>query len=347
MIYRIIMVWCLSILTLGGCAQSPSNQSTDTTSTHKTMSEAEWKQRLTPEQYFILREKGTDRPYSGKFVFTKDHGVYSCAGCGTALFTHQMKFDSHCGWPSFDKEIAGGKIKQTRDTSHGMERVEITCANCGGHLGHLFDDGPTATGLRYCVNSTSLTFEPATLNNGVLSMDTAIFAGGCFWCIEAAFESLKGVKSVVSGYSGGQTPHPDYVTVSSGNSGYAEVVQVIFDPSIISFTSLLEVFFTIHDPTTLNQQGADIGSQYRSAIFYTNLSQQQQALQAIKALTDNKVYSKPIVTEVVAFSTFYKAEDMHQAYYNLSKNEPYCRIVIQPKLDKLKKVFADKLKTDK
>lgn len=122
--------------------------------------EAEWKEKLTAEQFYILREKGTERPFSGKLYLTKDKGIYKCAACGNELFTSDMKFDAHCGWPSFDKEIAGGKIKTQIDTSHGMVRTEIMCAKCGGHLGHLFDDGPTETGLRYCVNSVSLEFVP-------------------------------------------------------------------------------------------------------------------------------------------------------------------------------------------
>jgi peptide-methionine (R)-S-oxide reductase len=123
--------------------------------------EEEWKKILTPEQYHVLREKGTDAPFTGKLTLNKDKGFYHCAGCGAELFTSEMKFESHCGWPSFDKEIEGGKIKTVRDTSHGMIRTEILCAKCGSHLGHLFDDGPTKTGLRYCVNSTSLDFKPS------------------------------------------------------------------------------------------------------------------------------------------------------------------------------------------
>ncbi|GAA4437661.1 peptide-methionine (R)-S-oxide reductase MsrB [Ravibacter arvi] len=124
-------------------------------------SEAEWKQQLSPEQYYVLREKGTERPFSGKLLMNKEKGVYKCAGCGAVLFTSDSKFDSHCGWPSFDREIAEGKIREHKDTSHGMIRTEITCAKCGGHLGHVFDDGPTETGLRYCVNSLSLEFTKA------------------------------------------------------------------------------------------------------------------------------------------------------------------------------------------
>jgi methionine-R-sulfoxide reductase len=125
-------------------------------------SDAEWKQQLSPEQYYILRQKGTERPYTGKLLMNKEEGVYKCAGCGAVLFTSDSKFDSHCGWPSFDREIGEGRIKKIKDTSHGMIRTEITCAKCDGHLGHIFDDGPTDTGLRYCVNSLSLEFEKAT-----------------------------------------------------------------------------------------------------------------------------------------------------------------------------------------
>lgn len=119
-----------------------------------------WKNKLTPEQYYILRDKGTERPFTGALLSNKDKGIYTCAGCGNELFTDEMKFDSHCGWPSFDREIVGGKIKQTKDKSHGMIRTEITCAACGGHLGHIFNDGPTDTGMRYCVNSLSMNFKP-------------------------------------------------------------------------------------------------------------------------------------------------------------------------------------------
>lgn len=286
-------------------------------------------------------EKGTEKPFSGEFVFTKDKGTYKCAGCGEALFTDEMKFESHCGWPSFDREMAGGKIVQTEDNSHGMHRIEITCAKCGGHLGHIFDDGPTETGVRYCVNSASLTFEPQT--KGVVSADTITLGGGCFWCIEAIFDELKGVIDVRSGYSGGKVVNPSYREVCSGTTGHAEVVQISYDPSVISLEDLLEVFFTLHDPTTLNRQGADVGTQYRSVIFYHNENQKKTVQRVIAHLGENKVFDSPIVTEVTAFDRFYEAENYHQEYYALHKEEPYCRMVIQPKMEKLKKVFKNKL----
>ncbi|KOY88099.1 hypothetical protein AD998_07100 [bacterium 336/3] len=309
------------------------------------LTEQEWKAKLTPEQYYILREKGTERAFTGEFVFTKEKGTYKCAGCGEALFSDDMKFDSHCGWPSFDKEIAGGKIIQTEDNSHGMKRTEITCAKCGGHLGHIFDDGPTETGKRYCVNSGSLSFEPKKEIVKTESIETITLGGGCFWCIEAIFEELKGVKSVESGYSGGKTINPTYKEISNGDTGHVEVVQVTYDSNIISLEELLEVFFSLHDPTTLNRQGADVGTQYRSAIFYHNDKQKKLAQNVITTLNTNKAFDNPIVTEVSAFNKFYKAENYHQEYYKLNQEQPYCKAVIKPKMDKLHKIFSNKLKT--
>lgn len=313
----------------------------DTTKYNVNLSEEEWKDKLTDEQYYILRESGTERPFTGEFVFHKDEGTYKCAGCGAELFTDEMKFDSHCGWPSFDREIEGGKILQTRDTSHGMIRTEITCANCGGHLGHIFDDGPTETGKRYCVNSVALEFAPK--EKSVSSTEVVTLGGGCFWCIEAVFDELNGVHKVESGYSGGDLEDPTYEDVVSGETGHAEVIQITFDPSIITFEELLEVFFTMHDPTTLNKQGPDIGTQYRSAIFYHNKEQKGIAERVIDTLNANKVFDNPIVTEVTAYSEFYKAENYHQDYYKYNRNQPYCRMFIAPKMEKLEKVFKDKI----
>ncbi|MCU0429157.1 MAG: bifunctional methionine sulfoxide reductase B/A protein [Cytophagaceae bacterium] len=311
------------------------------------LTEEQWKEKLTPEQYYILREKGTEKPFSGKFVFTKDKGTYTCGGCGEPLFTDDMKFDSHCGWPSFDREIAGGKIIQTEDNSYGMRRTEITCAKCGGHLGHIFDDGPTETGKRYCVNSGSLAFEPEKSNTSTPLLQTIVLAGGCFWCIEAVFEELSGVSGVESGYANGNTEKPTYKQVCTGNTGYAEAVQITYDTSLISLEELLEVFFAVHDPTTLNRQGADVGTQYRSGIFYKNEAQRRVVEKVIATLNKNKAFDNPIVTEVSPIKNFYKAENYHQEYYELNKQEPYCKMVIKPKMDKLHKIFADKLKTKK
>jgi peptide-methionine (S)-S-oxide reductase len=176
--------------------------------------------------------------------------------------------------------------------------------------------------------------------------DTATFGTGCFWCTEAIFEELNGVLKVTSGYSGGDVPFPKYKEVCSGETGHAECVQIVYEPRKISFDELLEVFFEVHDPTSLNRQGADIGTQYRSAIFYHNAEQKQKAEYYKKELNDSGAYDKPIVTEITPFSVFYPAEDYHQEYYDNNKNaNPYCSIVIRPKLEKFEKVFAKKLKS--
>ena len=178
-------------------------------------------------------------------------------------------------------------------------------------------------------------------------METATFANGCFWCTEAIFEELKGVASAVSGYTGGQTENPTYKEVCSGTTGHAECIQVTFDPSIISFDELLEVFWKTHDPTTLNRQGNDIGTQYRSAIFYHNEAQKQKATQYKKELNESGAWPNPIVTEISPFTVFYPAENYHQQYFEVNGDaNPYCQFVIQPKLEKFRKVFADKRKKE-
>ena len=175
--------------------------------------------------------------------------------------------------------------------------------------------------------------------------DTATLANGCFWCTEAIFEQLDGVISAVSGYTGGNTKNPTYKEVSNGNTGHAECLQIVYDPARISFDELLEVFWETHDPTTLNRQGNDIGTQYRSAVFYHNEEQKQKAEAYKEALNNSGAFDKPIVTEIAPFSVFYPAEDYHQQYFENNENSnPYCRVVIRPKIDKFRKVFKDKLK---
>jgi peptide-methionine (S)-S-oxide reductase len=176
-------------------------------------------------------------------------------------------------------------------------------------------------------------------------LETATFAGGCFWCTEAIFEQLKGVDKVISGYTGGTVKNPAYREVVTGRTGHAEATQITFDPKVISYTDLLDIFFSTHNPTTLNRQGYDVGTQYRSAIFYHNVKQKKEAEAMIKALSEAKVFENKIVTEVILFKTFYKAEAYHQDYYNNNKSQPYCENVINPKLVKFLKKYASKLKT--
>lgn len=183
------------------------------------------------------------------------------------------------------------------------------------------------------------------MNDAQTTTDTATFGTGCFWCTEAIFEQLNGVLNVTSGYSGGEVANPTYKEVCTGETGHAECVQVVYEPAKISFDELLEVFFQVHDPTSLNRQGADVGTQYRSAIFFHNKAQKEKAEYYKQELNKSGAYNKPIVTEITAFNKFYPAENYHQEYYELNKNtNPYCSVVIRPKLEKFEKVFANKLK---
>jgi methionine-S-sulfoxide reductase len=187
--------------------------------------------------------------------------------------------------------------------------------------------------------------KPKTTNN-MSNLETITIGGGCYWCVEAVYEKLNGVKSVVSGFAGGKTANPSYEEVSSGRTGYAEVVQITYDKSITNLNEIFRVFFTVHDPTTLNRQGADVGTQYRSVIFFKDETQKVAAQNIIAALKKAKVYDSPIVTTLEPFTQFYKAEDYHQNYYQNNKNQPYCQMVIQPKIAKFEKVFKDKLKKE-
>jgi len=185
--------------------------------------------------------------------------------------------------------------------------------------------------------------KPKTTNN-MSNLETITIGGGCYWCVEAVYEKLNGVQSVVSGFAGGKTANPSYEEVSSGRTGYAEVVQITYDKTITNLNEIFRVFFTVHDPTTLNRQGADVGTQYRSVIFFKDETQKVAAQNIIAALKKAKVYDSPIVTTLEPLTQFYKAEDYHQNYYQNNKNQPYCQMVIQPKLAKFEKVFKDKLK---
>lgn len=190
------------------------------------------------------------------------------------------------------------------------------------------------------LNGFSQSNKPKTVSN----LETITLGGGCYWCVEAVYENLDGVKSVVSGFSGGKAANPTYEEVCTGTTGHAEVVQITFDKNVTDINEIFKVFFTVHDPTTLNRQGADVGTQYRSVIFYKNAEQKKAAESIIAELNKAKVYNSPIVTKTEPFKAFYKAEDYHQNYYANNKNQPYCKMVIQPKIEKFEKVFKDKLK---
>jgi len=300
-------------------------------------SDEELRKLLTPEQYRITQQNGTERPFANDFWNKKEPGIYVDVVSGEPLFSSTDKFDSGTGWPSFTKPVVAEAMKEVRDVGHGMVRVEVRSARANSHLGHVFDDGPKPTGLRYCINSGSLRFVPvekladeglgqflplfgkaAPTGKSGAQTERAIFAAGCFWGVEEAFLRMKGVTSTAVGYSGGATDNPTYREVCGGKTGHAEVVEVVFDPSIISYRDLVESFFALHDPTTPNRQGPDIGTQYRSGIFFTSPEQKVIASEVKQKLGAGKAFRSPIVTEITPASTFFRAEEYHQQY--LRKN---------------------------
>ncbi|MDX2132358.1 MAG: bifunctional methionine sulfoxide reductase B/A protein [Planctomycetota bacterium] len=278
---------------------------------------------LTEEERRVLLRKGTEPAFCGNLLDNKLDGTYACRLCGLPLFSSEAKFNSGTGWPSFFKPYDPAHVGEVRDESHGMVRTEIVCARCDGHLGHVFEDGPRPTGLRYCLNSASLTFHEKGTAMPEASMPvktaTAYFAGGCFWGVEDRFQQIPGVIDAVSGYMGGRTPNPTYKQVCTEDTGHAETVRVTFDPARVSYQKLLEVFFKIHDASQVNRQGPDIGTQYRSAVFTADGTQQDQATAFIEAQRKTTRYMlRGIATQVVPVSeagAFYAAEEYHQDYH--------------------------------
>ncbi|MGL5981187.1 MAG: bifunctional methionine sulfoxide reductase B/A protein [Phocaeicola sp.] len=274
--------------------------------------------KLTDAEKYVMEQKGTEAPFSGKYNDFYESGTYSCKKCGAPLYRSSDKFDSGCGWPSFDDEIKGA-IKHSIDPDG--KRIEITCTRCGAHLGHLFE-GETFTpkNIRHCVNSIALEFTPT------LQQEIAIFAGGCFWGVEHLMQQQEGIVSVESGYTGGQTKNPTYEEVCSHNTGHAEAVRVTFNPSKVGYETVAKLFFEIHDPTQLNRQGPDIGDQYRSEVFYTNEKQKEVTEKLIQQL---RAKGLDVKTALTKSTTFYPAENYHQDYYQKKGTEPYCHIRIK------------------
>ena len=295
---------------------------------------AELAKKLSPEAYRITQNAGTEPAFCGTLLDNKKTGTYCCVVCGLPLFSSDHKFNSGTGWPSFFRPFDVDHVASHEDNSHGMERVEINCARCNAHLGHVFDDGPRPTGLRFCLNGASLVFhekgEPLPAESQPVATESAYFAGGCFWGIEHYFQLAPGVISAESGYMQGSSDNPKYrevceqddVPASQRPAGYkphVEAVKVVFDPKVITYRQLLEGFFEMHDPTQLNRQGPDYGSQYRSGVYTTSDAQAAAAKAFVAELATRNLFgARKVVTEIEPAKTFFAAEDYHQDY--LEKN---------------------------
>ncbi len=286
---------------------------------------------LSPLQFKVTQKDGTEPPFKNEYWDNKEEGIYVDVVSGEALFSSKEKYKSGTGWPSFSKPLEEKNIVEKTDFGFLGKRIEIRSKNADSHLGHVFTDGPKPSGLRYCMNSASLRFisKDKLKDEGYAQYEELftktkkqseyiIVAGGCFWGMEDLIKKEVGIIDTIVGYTGGNVPNANYQVVKTGTSGHAESVKITYDPSKTDLSKILLFFFKIHDPTTKNQQGNDVGTQYRSTIFAKNEDQKKIANEVIKKVEALKRFKDPIVTTIEKESEFYTAEDYHQDY--LTKN---------------------------